>query len=615
MTTTDAVPEPVAGRGGTHGQRQVSGSHLAPLAPNAHLLEPLIERAAIDPDRVVAAVREGAGFRNVTASEFHGRVRAMAKGLIASEVAPGDRVALMSGTRLEWLMVDYAILAVGAATVPIYETSAADQVSWILADSGAVLAVAETSNMAELIDGSVVDPEVACGEVLVIDGAGLDDLAAKGSEVADEELDRRIAALTIDDLATLVYTSGTTGRPKGCMLTHGNLRANVKQNLDAVASMLGPDERSLLFLPLAHTYAKIIALVGSEYGIKGTFSSGIANLPEELALSSPTMVVAVPRVFEKVFSTAQQRAEAGNVGPIFDRATEVAIRYSRQRAEGSVGWLTRAEHALFDRLVYRKVRDGFGGSMRFAFSGGSPLGERLAHFFDGVGVRIFEGYGLTETGPVLAVNRVDAWRPGTVGRPVAGTSLRLAEDGEVEAKGPQVFRGYWNNEEATREVLADDGWFNTGDVGRIEDGFLRIVGRKKELIVTAGGKNVAPEPMEDQLRAHSLISQAMVVGDNRRFIAAVVTIDEEAFDAWWPGDPNHEISVAEAVDHHDLLAEVQHAVDAVNAKVSRAESIRKFAILPKDLTVEDGEITPTLKVRRAIVAQHYEHVIDEMYAT
>lgn len=614
MTTSDSTL-PAAGPGASNEQREVSGAPLAPLTADAHLLQPVVDRARIDPDRVVAGTREGSEFVDMTAAVLYERVRALAKGLIGSQVEPGDRVALMSATRLEWLLVDYAILAVGAATVPIYETSAADQVSWILSDSGAKLAVAETPAMAELTSGGVADAEVACGEVLVIDEGGLDELVGRGDGVTDDELDERIAALSIDDVATVIYTSGTTGRPKGCILTHANLRSNVKQNVDAVKSMLGADERSLLFLPLAHTYAKIIALVGVEHGIKGMFASGISNLPEELAMASPTMVVAVPRVFEKVFGTAQQQAEAKNVGMIFDRATDVAIRYSKQRAEGSVNLLTRAEHAVFDKLVYAKIRTAFGGSLRFAFSGGSPLGDRLAHFFDGVGVRIFEGYGLTETSPVLAVNRADAWRPGTVGQPVAGTSIRLADDGEVEAKGPQVFGGYWKNEKATAEVLSEDGWFSTGDVGRIEDGYLRIVGRKKEIIVTAGGKNVAPEPMEDQLRAHPLISQAMVVGDNRRFVAAVVTIDEDAFDAWWPGDPDNAITVAEATDHHDLRLEVQEAVDKVNAGVSRAESIRAFAVLPKDFTVEDGEITPTMKVRRAIVAEHYEDVIDEIYAT
>ena len=612
MTTTTPQGAGPAGGGGIIETR---GGDLAPLASHAHLLQPIIERARVDPDKVVAGIRDGSTFIDVTAAEFLARVRSLAKGLIGSRVEPGDRVVIMSATRLEWLLVDYAILAVGAVTVPIYETSAGEQVDWILADSGSVLAVAENTQMAEKIEGCVADPEVACREALVIDEGGLDELVIRGVEVTDEQLDQRIAAISVDDLATMVYTSGTTGRPKGCKTTHANLRSNVMQNLDAVKDMLGSDDRSLLFLPLAHTYAKIIALVGSEYGIKGVFSSGISNLPEELAMVSPTMVVAVPRVFEKMFSAAQQQSKAKNLGPIFARATEVAISYSKQRAKGSVGLLTKAEHALFDRLVYSKIRSAFGGSLRFAFSGGSPLGDRLAYFFDGAGVRIFEGYGLTETSPVLAVNTLSAWRPGTVGKPVAGTTIRLADDGEVLAKGPQVFQGYWKNDKATAEVLTDDGWFRTGDVGRIEDGFLRIIGRKKELIVTAGGKNVAPEPMEDRLRSHSLISQAMVIGDNRRFISALVTIDEEVFDAWWPGEAGDEVKVADVVDHPDLRAKVQEAIDDVNSSVSRAESIRAFAILPHDFSVDDGELTPTMKVRRAIVAKHYDGLIDGIYAS
>ena len=348
--------------------------------------------------------------------------------------------------------------------------------------------------------------------------------------------------------------------------------------------------------------------------MKGAFASDIAHLPEELAMVRPTMVVAVPRIFEKVFNGAQQKAQGEGHGKIFDQAARVAVDWSSKQGEPGLHPIVRAEHTLFDRLVYKKVRQVFGGRLRFAFSGGGPLGARLTHFFNGVGVRVFEGYGLTETSPTLTVNRVSAWTPGTVGRPVAGTTMRIAGDGEVLAKGPQVFQGYWHNDIATAETFDDEGWFLTGDIGLLDDGgFLRITGRKKELIVTAAGKNVAPAPLEDRLRAHALISQAVVVGDNRPFIAALIAIDEEAFGEWAAAQGRSGSTVAGSAEDADLRAVVQTAIDDANLSVSRAESIRKFAILPRDLTLEDGELTPTLKVRRAVVEKSYGHLIEELY--
>jgi long-chain acyl-CoA synthetase len=348
----------------------------------------------------------------------------------------------------------------------------------------------------------------------------------------------------------------------------------------------------------------MIALLASEYGITSVFATDLASLAAQLTITAPTMIVAVPRVFEKVFNSARQRSHAQRRGRIFDHASAVAIRFARQRAQRSLTLWTRMEHAVFERLVYRKIRAAFGGSLRLAFSGASPLGERLAYFFDGIGVRIFEGYGLTETSPTLTVNRADAWRPGTVGQPLAGTILRIAADGEILAKGPQVFGGYWRDAEATSEVLTADGWFRTGDIGALDIDVLRITGRKKDMIVTAGGKNVAPAPLEDQLRAHPLISQALVVGDNRPFIAALVTVDDEAIEAWRTEGGDNDRTIADSVDDPDLRAAIQLAVDTVNATVSRAESIRTFAILPNDFSLADGELTPTLKVRRAVVECH-----------
>lgn len=588
--------------------REVTGPPLTPLVPGQHLLQPLLERAREHPAQPIAAYREGSGFLDVTAADLYDRVTRLAKGLMASGVGPGDRVALMSHTRLEWLLIDYAILAVGAVTVPIYETSSAEQVAWILSDSGAVILFAETAAMAGL--AVAAGQATSCREIVVVED-GLAALEGRGDRADDAELDQRIGDLTADGLATIVYTSGTTGRPKGCALTHANLRCNARQNLDALGSMLTDDEVLLLFLPMAHILAKGVALFGMEYGAKLVFATGMEQLQDELRLVQPTMIVAVPRVFEKVYNAAEHKAQLAGRGGIFSHAADVAIRWSRDHAAGHRGVKTSVEHTTFDHLVYRKVRGVFGGRLRFAFSGGGPLGERLTHFYNGIGVKVLEGYGLTETSPTLTVNRADAWEPGTVGRPLAGTAIRIADDGEILATGPQVFQGYWHNAPATAEVLDGNGWFRTGDIGQLDDhGFLRITGRKKELIVTAAGKNVAPAPLEDRLRAHPLVSQAVVVGDGRPFIAALVTLDELAV-AQWSGQQGSEHF--EPLGAADLQAIVQEAVDQANSSVSRAESIRKFVILPRDFTIAAGELTPTLKVRRVVVEKAYASVIDQLY--
>ena len=593
--------------------REISGSMMDPLPATAHLLQPVIDRAARDPFRPVAAYRDGDRFVDVSANDFLHRIRRLAKGLIASGVQEGDRVALMAHTRLEWLLVDYAILAVGGVTVPVYETSSAEQLQWIVSDSEAVALVVETPTMAALYAGIATDTTSL--PLFVIDDGGLDVLHQRGAGVDDAVLDHRIARLTTDHLATIVYTSGTTGRPKGCAITHANLRMNVEQNLAAVRSMLRPDEVTLVFLPMAHTLQKIIALVGSEWGIKLAFATDVAHLQEELALVRPTMVVAVPRVFEKVFNAAQQKAYGEGHARIFDKAVDIALRWSENEAGGGFQPITGVVHAVMDRLVYRKLRAVFGGRMRFAVSGGGPLGVRLTHFFNGVGVKIFEGYGLTETSPTLTVNRAVAWRPGTVGTPLPATSIRIADDGEILVKGPQVFAGYWRNDAATAEVFDDDGWFLTGDVGTLDDdGFLKITGRKKEIIVTASGKNVAPAPLEDRLRAHPLIGEAVVVGDGRPFIAALIALDQEAVNSWAAGHGLAGVPMPLLVDNVDLRAVVASAVDDANRSVSRAESIREFALLPEEFTIAAGELTPTLKVRRAAVEKIYSDVIGQIYA-
>ncbi len=577
-----------------------------------HLLTPIRRTVANTPSHPTVSVRSGDRFVDRTAAQFWDRVTGIARGLIAAGVGPGDRVALMAATSAEWLEIDQAINACGAITVPIYETSSAHQVAWILGDSGARLLFVENGELLDSVRHATDEAEGV--DVITMDPAGLDALIERGSAVDAAAIDERIGAITPSTIATIIYTSGTTGRPKGCVLTHGNLRSNVHQVSDALGDSVGADDVGLLFLPLAHVLSKMTALYCLEKRVKIAFGTSIAALPEEFAMVRPTLISAVPRIFEKVYSKAQHSAEVERKGRIFERAAHTSMRYSRAREAGTVSPALRLEHALFDRLVYRKLAAVFGGNLRMAFSGGGPLGERLTSFFDGVGVRIYEGYGLTETSPILTISRTDAWRPGSVGPPVAGTSVSLTGEGEIVVRGPQVFEGYWKNDSATREVLDHDGWFHTGDVGAIDDdGFVRITGRIKDLIVTGAGKNVAPAPLEDRLRSHSLVSQAVVVGDGKPFIAALVTIDADAFVDWAAEHGNPGATVESMVDDPKLRAEVQEAVDFANESVSRAESIRAFVILPHDLELTSDEVTPTLKVRRMVVLEHYADVVERIY--
>lgn len=568
-----------------------------------HLLTPLLRAASTHPADPLAAYRRGSRFVDVSSADFWDRVQSLANGLIAAKVDPGERVALMGTTSLEWLLVDHAINAVGAVTVPIYDTSSAAQIDWILEDSGAVLLIVDSDELATVAT-PIAEAAQACNNIVVnIEAGGLEALQEMGKSVESQLLSERLAAITPVDTATIIYTSGTTGRPKGCVLSHENLRANVEQITDALQGTVDSSDTALLFLPLAHVLTKATALYCLEHRIKIAFATSIESLVEEFGMVQPSLISAVPRIFEKVFAQAQHKAEAEHKGVIFERAAELAIRWSRERDHDTLRTLTRVEHGLYDRLVYGKIRDAFGGNLRMAFSGGGPLGERLTSFFDGIGLRIYEGYGLTETSPILTLSRSDGWSPGAVGSPVKDTEIQLAEDGEVLARGPQVFGGYWQNPTATAEVFDTDGWFHTGDIGEFDDnGFLHIVGRSKDLIVTAAGKNVAPAPLEDLLRAHTLVSQAMVVGDARPFVAALITLDDDAIKEW---RTQHE--------PEELREEIQHAIDEVNESVSRAESIRKFEILPHDFDLESEEITPTLKVRRAVVLRHYADVIDKMY--
>ncbi|HEX3283709.1 MAG TPA: long-chain fatty acid--CoA ligase [Mycobacterium sp.] len=570
-----------------------------------------------DPDHVIFQRLVDGRWADVTATEAASQIRSAALGLIAEGVKPGDRVALLSATRYEWPIIDFAILSVGALTVPIYETSSAEQVKFVLGDSGAVLVFAETDAHAEKIEALQGDlPDLR--KVFRIDGTGpaaLDALAEAGQSVEAGELDARLAGIKSTDPATLIYTSGTTGRPKGCQLTHSNLVYEIRGAKACFPTLLDKGERLLVFLPLAHVLARAITIAAFSNKVTLGFTSDIKNLVPMLGVFKPTLVVSVPRVFEKVYNTAEQNARNDGKGPIFAAAVNAAIEWSQAQDNGGAGLLLRAKHALFDRLVYGKLRAALGGNCRAAISGGAPLGARLGHFYRGVGLTIYEGYGLTETSAAITVNQINGAKVGSVGKLLPGNSMRLGDDDELLVRGGVVFAGYWHNEEETKAVFSD-GWFHTGDLGAIDDnGFLTIIGRKKEIIVTAGGKNVAPAILEDRLRAHPLISQAMCVGDAKPFIAALITIDPEAFGGWKErNSKSADATVADLADDPDLLAEIDLAVKDANQAVSKAEAIRKFTILPVDFTEDTGELTPTLKVKRKVVAEKFASDIDGLYS-
>ncbi len=594
--------------------REYSSPLNVDVATTGNLTDDVVANAVEAPTAVAFSRRRGADWEDVTAEAFLDEVRAVAKGLVAAGVEVGDRVALISKTRYEWTLVDYAIWFAGAVTVPVYETSAAEQIAWILGDSGARAVIAEgPAHTARVAERRSSLPEL--NHVWSLDDNAIDILTRLGEDIGDDALEARRTTATPLDLATVIYTSGTTGRPKGCLLTHGNFMFEVGVAVPELHRLFDPEDAStLLFLPLAHVFARIIQVGAVRARVRLGHSADITNLLPDLAQFQPTFVLAVPRVFEKVFNTASQRAAAEGRGGIFDRAAETAIAYSGSLDRGKVPVQVRARHALFSRLVYGRLRAALGGRCEYAVSGGAPLGDRLGHFYRGIGLTVLEGYGLTETTAALTVNRPDALKVGTVGQPLPGTEVRVADDGELLFRGGQVFAGYWENEPATAEVLERDGWFHTGDVGEIdEEGFVRITGRKKEILVTAGGKNVAPSALEDRVRAHALVSQCLVVGDGQPFIAALVTIDPESFPAWASAHAKSG-DVADLVDDPDLRAEVQQAVDEANSAVSRAESIRKFVILPGDWTEEDGQLTPSLKLKRNVVVRESKDDIAALFS-
>jgi long-chain acyl-CoA synthetase len=581
----------------------------------ANLADLVWDNAEAAPDTVQFSRRTPDGWRDVTCAQFRTEVTALARGLIAAGIQPGDRIGLMSKTRYEWTLVDFAIWAAGGVTVPIYETSSPEQVQWILSDSGALAVIVETAGHAATVAG-VRDRVPELNEVWQIEDGALDRLVEAGSVVDAGEVEERRHAAGAEDTATIIYTSGTTGRPKGCLLTHRNLYADAANAVAVLPELFRGEAATLLFLPLAHSFARVIQNSVIYARCRLGHAPDVKNLTGDLAEFRPSFILAVPRVFEKVYNGARQRAHADGKGAIFDRAERVAVAYSEALdRKGGPGLLLRLAHRALDGLVYARLRAALGGRCTAAISGGAPLGPRLAHFFRGIGLTVLEGYGLTETSPAISINRYTGTRIGTVGQPLPGVTVRVADDGEILVQGDIVFSGYWNNDDATAEVLDTDGWFHTGDLGELDgDGYLKITGRKKEIIVTAGGKNVAPAVLEDRLRAHPLISQSIVVGDRRPFIAALVTIDADAWPAWLAeqGKPA-DTTVTEMRGDETLCNTIQRAVDEANKAVSRAEAIRVFRILPRDWSEETGELTPSLKVKRSVVMKEYADEIAAIY--
>ncbi|MGD0686056.1 MAG: long-chain fatty acid--CoA ligase [Streptosporangiaceae bacterium] len=602
--------------------RSYSAPAVTAVAESATLADVVFTRARREPAAVMLRKRTAAGqWLDVTTSAFRDEVTALARGIIAAGIEPGDRIALMSRTRYEWTLIDYAIWAAGAATVPVYETSSAEQVEWMLGDSGARAVFAETSSHAAAIDG--VRGKLATLDLGIWQIDELDALTARGTQVSEDQLAQRRRQRGAADLATIIYTSGTTGRPKGCALTHRNLLADVRNAVDGSLPEIfdTPGSSTLLFLPLAHSFARVIQVGCLESGAVLGHWPDSSTLVQGLAEFRPSFLLAVPRVFEKVYNGAQQQAAASRAkSAIFSAAAEASIAWSKAAGGGAaggsgVGTGLRLRHAVFDRLVYAKLRAAVGGRVRYSVSGGAALGDRLGHFFRGAGLTVLEGYGLTETSAAATVNKPGRNKIGTVGMPLPGVTVRIADDGEILISGPNIFSGYWQNPGATTDVLDGDGWLHSGDIGELdEEGFLRVTGRKKELIVTAGGKNVAPAVLEDRIRAHPLVSQCMVVGDGRPFIACLVTLDTDALGFWNErhGRPAS-AGPADLASDPELIAEIQEAVDDANKAVSRAESIRKFTILDSDFTEQNGRLTPSLKVRRSVVAKDFAAEIEALY--
>jgi long-chain acyl-CoA synthetase len=592
--------------------KEISTPAIVPTATEGNLTNLIAERAWFEPERVTMSRPLGDGWQPVTAREVEEEIRATAKGLVAAGIQIGDRVAIMARTRYEWTILDFAIWYAGGCVVPIYETSSAEQVDWILNDSGAVGLIVETPTHKEL---ALTVLPTHTKHVWVMTEDVLSTLRSAGSNIGDDEIDRRRNALVPSSLATLIYTSGTTGRPKGVQLTHSNFLSECGNVVEGASDLfLKPGGSTLLFLPVAHVFGRMVQIGAIRAGLHlAHCSDPVGRLQPDMASFKPTFVLAVPRIFEKIYNGAEAKAEAAGKGKIFRKAAAVAIAYSEAQDKRGFNPMLTLKHALFDKLVYSKIRAAMGGAVEAAISGGAPLGIRLGHFYRGAGITILEGYGLTETTAGATLNLTNHLRIGSVGRPIPGNSVKIAEDGEVLISGPIVMRGYWQNDAANQEVF-DGQWFRSGDLGRLDDeGFLYITGRKKELIVTAGGKNVAPAVLEDRLRAHPLVSQCMVVGDNQPFIASLITIDQDMLKGWIAANNKSGATLETLINDPDLVAVIQTAVDEANKAVSKAESIRKFTILPTDFTIAGGQLTAKLSLKRHVIGEQYAAEIAALF--
>ncbi|MCK2037192.1 long-chain fatty acid--CoA ligase [Microbacterium sp. SSW1-49] len=589
---------------------------IVPADPQANVADLLVERVKATPDRALFSVPDGAGWRDISAADFQTAVVAVAKGFVAAGIQPGEKVGFLARTTYEWTLIDFALFYAGAVMVPIYETSSPSQIQWIMEDSGAIALIVESPEHFARVD-EVRSELPLIREIWQLHLGAIDALTAQGASVDDAEIERRRSLAVGSDIATLIYTSGSTGRPKGCVLTHSNfveLSRNSAKALNEVVQT--PGASTLLFITTAHVFARFISILDIHAGVRTGHQPDTRQLLPALGSFKPTFLLAVPRVFEKVYNSAEQKAEAGGKGKIFRAAADVAIEHSKLVEAGSkIPFGMKLKFALFDKLVYSKLREAMGGNVAYAVSGSAPLGSRLGHFFHSLGVVILEGYGLTETTAPATVNLADKSKIGTVGPALPGVGVRLADDGEIEVRGINVFKEYWNNEEATAEAFSEGGWFRTGDIGSFDsEGFLTITGRKKEIIVTAGGKNVAPAALEDPIRANPIIGQVVVVGDQKPFISALVTLDPEMLPTWLAnnGLPS-DLSLADASKNAAVRAEVQSAVDAANARVSRAESIRKFTILDSEWTEASGHLTPKLSIKRNVIMKDFADEISALY--
>ncbi|WP_309103738.1 AMP-dependent synthetase/ligase [Microbacterium sp.] len=589
---------------------------IVPADPDANVSDLLVKRVEATPDLALFSVPDGEGWRDITAADFQTAVIALAKGFAAAGIQPGDKVGFLARTTYEWTLVDFALFYAGAVMVPIYESSSPSQIQWIMEDSGAVALIVESPEHYARVDEIRGDLPLV-REVWQLHLGAIASLAAQGAAVTDDEIERRRNLAVGSDIATLIYTSGSTGRPKGCVLTHSNfveLCRNSAKALDKVLTM--PGASTLLFITTAHVFARFISILDIHAGVRTGHQPDTKQLLPALGSFKPTFLLAVPRVFEKVYNSAEQKAEAGGKGKIFRAAADVAIEHSKLLEEGrKIPFGLKLKFALFDKLVYSKLRAAMGGNVVYAVSGSAPLGARLGHFFHSLGVVILEGYGLTETTAPATVNLADKSKIGTVGPALPGVGVRLADDGEIEVRGINVFKEYWNNPQATAESFRDGGWFRTGDIGSFDsEGFLTVTGRKKEIIVTAGGKNVAPAALEDPIRSNPIIGQVVVVGDKRPFISALITLDPEMLPTWLANNSlPADMSLAEASTNEAVRAEIQRAVDAANTHVSRAESIRKFTILDSEWTEASGHLTPKMSIKRNVILSDFADEIAAIY--